>query len=129
VEIVKDMAKPKIDKVREERIAMEIVVDCYNEAERFGGWYCYLEEKLGFPFRACCVRGREVSPLKKGDEVEVIGVFDESWDNPSEILVQIKWQGRKLGVPLAQLKGITVSKQTAEAIADWHYWSAQGYCF
>jgi hypothetical protein len=43
--------------------------------------------------------------------------------------VQIKWQGRKLGVPLAQLKGITVSKQTAEAIADWHYWSAQGYCF
>jgi hypothetical protein len=67
--------------------------------------------------------------LKKGDEVEVIGVFDESWDNPSEILVQIKWQGRKLGVPLAQLKGITVSKQTAEAIADWHYWSAQGYCF
>ena len=108
---------------------MEIVVDCYNEAERFGGWFCHLEENLEFPFRARCVTGREVSPLKKGEEVEVVGMLDEGWDNPSEILVRIKWQGRKLGVPLAQLEGIEVSNQTAEAIADWRYWIAQGYCF
>jgi len=107
---------------------MEIVVDCYNEAERFGGWFCYLEEKLVFPFRARCVTGREVSPLKKGEEVEVVGMSDKGWDNPSEILVRIKWQGRKLDVPLAQLAGIVVSDQTAEAIADWQYWSAQCRC-
>jgi hypothetical protein len=123
------MAKPKIDKVREERIAMEIVVDCYNEAERFGGWFCYLEEKLEFAFRARCVTRREVSPLKKGEEVEVIGMIDEGWDNPSEILVRINWQGRKLGVPLAQLEGIKVSNQAVAAIADWQYWCACGYCF
>ncbi len=127
--IFNDMAKPKIDKVREERITVEIVVDCYNEAERFGAWFCYLEEKLEFPFRARCVKRREISPLKKGEEVEVIGMLDEGWDNPSEILVRIKWQGRKLGVPLALLEGNAVSNQTAEAIADWRYWMAQGYCF
>ena len=44
------MPKSKIDKAREERIQNEIIVDCYNESERFGGWYCYLEEKLKFPF-------------------------------------------------------------------------------
>ncbi len=123
------MAKPKIDKAREDRIAMEIVVDCYNEAEGFGGWFCYLEDKLEFPFRARCIARRDVSPLKKGEEAEVIGMLDEDWDNPSEIFVQIKWQGRKLGVPLAQLEGIGVINQTAEAIADWHYWRAHGYCF
>jgi hypothetical protein len=123
------MAKPKIDKVREERIATEIVVDSCNEAERFGGWFCHLEEKLEFPFRARCVTGREVSPLKKGEEVEVIGMLDEGWDNPSEIFVRINRRRRKLGVPLAQLEGIEVGNQTAEAIADWRYWIAQGYCF
>ena len=123
------MARAKIDKAREERITMEIVVDCYNETERFTGWFCHLENKLEFPFRARCVTPKEVSPLKKGEEVEVIGMLDEGWENPSEILVRIKWQGRKLGVPLAQLEGVEVNNQTAVVIADWHYWCARGYCF
>jgi hypothetical protein len=123
------MAQSKTDKVREERIEMEIVVDCYNELERYFGWLCYLEDKLEFPFPARCVAARKVSPLKAGEEVEVIGMLDEDRDEPSEILVQARWQGRKLGLPLAQLEGIGVSIQTAEAIADWHYWSARGYCF
>lgn len=55
----------KTDKVREERITMEIVVDCYNEPERFTGWFCYLEDKLEFPFCARCIARRNVSPLKK----------------------------------------------------------------
>jgi DNA invertase Pin-like site-specific DNA recombinase len=29
----------------------------------------------------------------------------------------------------SQLIGIDVDESTAEAIADWHYWGAQGYCF
>jgi hypothetical protein len=49
------MPKSKIDQAREERITNEIVVDCYNESERFSGWYCYLEDKLKFSFRARCV--------------------------------------------------------------------------
>ena len=49
-------SKPKEDPEREERIIMEIVVDCYNGSERYSGWICYLEEKLKFPFRARCFR-------------------------------------------------------------------------
>ncbi len=123
------MAKPKIDKIREERITMEIVVDCYNEAERFTGWYCYLEDKLEFPFRARCIARRNVSPLRNGEEVEVIGMLDDGWDNPSDILMQIKWQRRKLGVPLAQIEGLGISSQATEAIDDWHYWCARDYRF
>ena len=58
------MPKSKIDKAREERIRNEIIVDCYNESERFNGWYCYLEEKLKFPFSALCIATSPVSPLK-----------------------------------------------------------------
>jgi hypothetical protein len=43
--------------------------------------------------------------------------------------VEIEWQGRTLGVPLAQLRGVGVNNETAVAIADWHYWIAQGRQF
>ena len=45
------------------------------------------------------------------------------------MLVLIRWQGRKLAVPLSQLAAIDVDKSTADAIGDWHYWVAQGYLF
>ncbi len=38
----------KEDARREERITMEIVVDCNNEDEVAVGWYCYLENTLKF---------------------------------------------------------------------------------
>jgi len=123
------MAKHKIDQAREERIEIEIVVDCYNESERYSAWICYLEDKLEFPFRARCVAARKSSPLKSGEKVEIVSMLDEDCDEPSEIFVQARWQGRELGLPLAQLKGIGVSNQTAEAIADWHYWRAHGHSF
>ncbi len=44
-------------------------------------------------------------------------------------MTKSEWQGRNLGVPLAQLEGIEVSNQTAEGIADWQYWCGHGYCF
>ena len=40
----------QIDKTREHRIKMEIIVDCYDEAEQAMGWYYYLDDKLNFPF-------------------------------------------------------------------------------
>jgi Calcium binding len=123
------MPKSKIDQAREERITHDIVVDCYNESERFSGWCCYLEDKLKFPFRARCVVMDPVSPLKRGEEVEVIGLIGDDRPSPGGIFAQIRWQGRKMGVPLAQLKGVEVDPETAEAIADWHYWCAQGYEF
>jgi hypothetical protein len=123
------MAKHKIDQTREERIEIEIVVDCYNESERYSAWICYLEDKLEFPFRARCVAARKSSPLKSGEKVKIVSMLDEDCEKPSEIFVLARWQGRELRLPLAQLKGIGVSNQTAEAIANWYYWHAHGYSF
>jgi hypothetical protein len=47
----------------------------------------------------------------------------------ADMLVLIRWQGRSMAVPLSQLLPIKGNKATNEAIADWHYWVAQGYCF
>jgi hypothetical protein len=47
----------------------------------------------------------------------------------ADMLVLIRWQGRRMAVPLSQLLPIKRNKTTNEAIADWHYWVDQGYCF
>lgn len=52
------------DEEREERINMEIIVDAYDAEEQAMGWYCYLEEKLQFPFSSQCVAHQAISPLK-----------------------------------------------------------------
>ena len=43
------------------------------------------------------------------------------------MLVLIHWQGRKMAVPLSQLTALDADESIIEAIADWHYWVAQGY--
>jgi hypothetical protein len=102
------MANSKIDKAREERIENEIIVDCYHESERFSGWYCYLEEKLKFPFSPLCIATSPVSPLKRGEQVQITGMFDDERDEPVEIFVRIRWRGRRMGAPLARLEGVNV---------------------
>jgi hypothetical protein len=67
----------KQDNDREERIAMEIIVDAYGPEEKAIGWYSYLEEKLRFTFTAVCVSKRAISPLRVKDEVDVIGMAPE----------------------------------------------------
>lgn len=69
--------------------------------------------------------------MKIGERVTVTGMLDddEAADSLGEMQVEIEWQGCTLGVPLAQLRGVGVNNETAEAIADWHYWIAQGRQF
>ena len=43
-----------------------------------------------------------------------------------DMLVQIRWQGRKMAVPLSQLAAIDPDESTEETIGDWHYWVSQG---
>jgi hypothetical protein len=123
------MPKSKIDKAGEKRIRNEIIVDCYNESERFSGWYCYLEEKLKFPFSALCVATSPVSPLKRGEQVEITGMFDDELHEPVEIFVNVRWQRRQMAVSLRQWEGVRLDPQSAQAIADWHYWCSRGYLF
>jgi len=122
------MVRLKQDKIREHRIAMEAVVDAYNEGERAMGWYYYLEGKLKFPFKARCKAKRAVSPLGVGEEVKVLGMAPED-ECEAEMFVWVLYSDNRLAVPLAQLESLSKELQTQEAVGDWHYWVAQGYEF
>jgi uncharacterized protein (DUF433 family) len=105
------MRKPKLNRVREKRITDEIVVDAYTSDERAMGWYYYLEDKLKFPVKGRCVFLRTVSPLKKGEEVEVPGMTPED-DCMKEMFVLVGSAGRRLGVTLVQLDPVKPGKAT-----------------
>lgn len=122
------MAKRKRDSARENRIHDEIIVDAYGPEEQAMSWYYYLEDKLRFPFRAQCTASRVTSPLRKGESVEVRRMAPEDACS-GEMLVLIRWQDRNLAVQLSQLFATDPDKSTRQAIDDWHYWVAQGYCF
>ena len=121
--------KPKRDEEREQRISMEIVVDAYNEEERAMGWYCYLEEKLTFPFLTRCINERAISPLRVGDEVEVVGMAPEDECEREMFVEAPREDKRTLAVPLSQLKVVHGDKETRQAVEDWHYWVEMGYEF
>ena len=104
------------------------MVDAYGPEEQATSWYYYLESKLSFPFPATCIDSNITSPLKKGEDVEVLRMAPNNVC-ATDMLVMVRWQGRKLAVPLAQLAAIDPDESTAEAIGDWHYWIAQGYRF
>ena len=126
VQVLKRRPEVKTDKVREKRISTEILVDAYGASERAMGWYYYLDQQLQFPFLASCIAYRPISPLEIKDEVTAIGMAPESEWN-TEIFVMIEWGKKGLGVPLSQLEGIKVDKETRQAIGDWHYWVKKGY--
>jgi predicted nucleic acid-binding Zn ribbon protein len=75
---------------------------------------------------ARCTAERSISPLRVGEEVEVVGMAPEE-ECQHEMFVLIRWERRALAVPLAQLEGVAVDEQTRQVIEDWQYWVAQGY--
>jgi hypothetical protein len=128
--LVKDkfdgMKRQPIDRNWEHRIEMEIVVDAYNESERAMGWYCHLENVLKIPFQARCISTKAASPLRVGEEIEVVGLAD-SEDCAHEVKVTIRWKDAPLAVPLSQIEGVKTTAMIQQAISDWHYWIARGY--
>src|SRR5215216_4033352 len=68
------MKRRSREEEREQRITMEIVVDAYTPEEQAMGWYYSLEDRLHVPFVARCIAERAISPLRVGDEVEVVGM-------------------------------------------------------
>lgn len=88
----------KKDPKRDERITMEIIVDANGPEEQAMGWYYYLEDKLRFPFLVKCIADRAISPLRKGDEIEILGMAPES-ECRHEMFVETRWDKRTLAVP------------------------------
>jgi hypothetical protein len=122
------MKKATKDPAREDRIHNEAIADANGPEEQVMGWYYYLDDKIRFPFQARCIAPRVVSPLRKGETVEVQRMAPEDACS-ADMLVLIRRQGRTMAVPLSQLVAIDPDESTAEAIGDWHYRVAQGYCF
>ena len=118
----------KQDKTREQRILNDVVVDAHDAEERAMGWYSYLEERLGFPFRARCVMRRPISPLKPGDEVTAVGMAPAD-ECEREMFITVEWKESKLAVPLSQLAPSNADEATKEAAGDWSYWVRMGYEF
>jgi hypothetical protein len=122
------MKKSKKDPAREDRIHNEAIADANGPEEQVMGWYYYLDDKIRFPFQAKCIAPKVVSPLRRGETVEVQSMAPDDACS-ADMLVLIRWQGRIMAVPLPQLAATDPDESTAEAIGDWHYWVAQGYCF
>ena len=120
------MPKRTKDDEREQRIHMQIIVDAHDEEELTMGWYNYLEDVLEFPFLARCIATRATSPLRTGEEVEVVDLASgEACEH--EMLVEVRWDRRTVAVPLIQLESVANDTETQLAIEDWHYWVEQGY--
>ena len=120
------MPQPPLDEEREQRIELEIIADANGPEEQAQGWYNYLEENLRFPFLTQCIRERAISPLRVGDEVEVIGLGPQE-ECTHEMFVLTRWDRRGLAVPLSQLEVTSADEQTIQAVDDWQYWVKQGY--
>jgi hypothetical protein len=110
----------------EERIFMEIIVDCHDEYERYNAWMCYLDDMLKLPFNAKFISSVNTSPLRIGDEFLVKGL-DSSCELDNKVYVEIDYDDSTLSVPLSQIEAITNDKETLQAISDWHYWVNNGY--
>ena len=115
------MKKSAKKPIREDRIHNEAIMDAYGPEEQATSWYYYLETKISFPFQAKCIAAKVVSPLRKGETVEVRRLAPEDACS-SDMLVFIRWQGRNMAAPLSQLAPIDPDDSTKEAIVDWHYW-------
>ena len=123
------MPQVERDEAREDRLYMEIMVDAYDAEERSMSWYYFLADTPSFPFLAKCIVQRLISPLRVGDEVEVLGMAPDS-ECQHEMFVVIQWDRKEgLAVPLSQLQVIHADEQTKEAVEDWHYWVNRGYQF
>jgi hypothetical protein len=118
------MKRPKRDPVREDRIHNEAIVDASPD-EQAMSWYYYLKARSVsrsrrdvLPRRMSRRSGKAKPPRSYAWPLNDVCEHD--------MLVQIRWQGRKMAVPLSQLAAIDPDESTKEAIGDWHYWVSQG---
>lgn len=126
------MSSVEEDKIREERITMEIVVDAHDKEERAMGWYYYLDDTLNIPFNAKWKKKTRKSTTVEEKTVEVLGMAPED-ECERDMLVEVVYVGGKdedvFSAKLSEIEAIDADSETTEAIADWHYWLARGYKF
>ncbi|MGK7888072.1 MAG: calcium-binding protein [Leptolyngbyaceae cyanobacterium] len=116
------MAKIKPDPEREERIEMEVIVDCYDEYEVAAGWYCYVQNGLSTPFTATWISKNS----EKSKTVQVVGMASSD-DCERDLMVEIDLDGGIFSVPLSMIEpAADTDPETQQVIGDWQYWIGQG---
>lgn len=121
------MTRIERDQERENRIHNEAMVDAYGAEEQAMSWYYYLTDTIAFPFQAKCIQELRKSPLRLDEVTTVVDMISD--DDSYEMLAEIEFMGRTMGVPLHQLEPIDVDENTRQVIEDWQYWIARGYLF
>jgi hypothetical protein len=125
------MTNQEKDPIREKRIYDEIVVDAYDESERAMGWYCYLQDKISFPFLAKWKKTNKKTGAIATKEVEVLDLASAD-DCERNMYVEVAYIGEKddtFTAKLSDIEAIAPDADTEEAIADWQYWTSKGYEF
>ncbi len=115
------MDNNSLDKI----IDNEILIDTYNDEEVASAWYTYMEENMSFPFKAECLFESAISPFKKGECLEVVGLGEiESCDHG--IYVKISFCDRQFDIPLFDMRPIDATNETITAVSCWYHWISDG---
>jgi hypothetical protein len=69
---------------------------------------------------------RSTSPLKVGDEVEVMGMAPVE-ECEHDMFVEMDWDDEGLAIPLSQLEVVDADDETREAAEGLLYWTKKGY--
>ncbi|MEZ4718395.1 MAG: calcium-binding protein [Caldilineaceae bacterium] len=78
-------------------------------------------KKSNFLFAPTVLKSAESLHSDCVKRVVVLGMADEA-DCMHEMFVEVEWQGRHFGVPLAQIEALDADDDSVEAIDDWKYW-------
>lgn len=106
----------------QDRIENEIIVDCYDEYEMSMGWYTYMQDSLGFPFKAtAALKKTDGSTEKK--EVKIIALAsDEGAFLTKDFDLEMEHGAYLQKIEYSKLSDIKASAQTLEALEAWDAW-------
>ncbi len=76
-----------------------------------------------------CIVANLVSPLKKGETIEVRRLAPEDACSTDMLVLDRAGRAGTWRCLWFQLAPLDPDESTAEAIGDWHYWVARGYLF
>ena len=91
------------------------IIDCYGEQEQFWGMLTALGEALNFPLASTLI----------GEQVELIGIDDETSTLNRGIVAQIRYKGQEYSVSLADLQITDADSDSADWLAAYRYWLRQ----
>ena len=101
-----------------------------SEEAAFEVWQEYLEDELEFPFEAEIFECQEEGPLQEGDQVTVVGIYeddDEEYDDIEDIygiLVLLRHGREKYEFPLCDLEVLDKSSSNYQPVKDYAIWFA-----